>query len=301
LYQSERFGASFNYSFPLVNGVYEITLKFAEIHFNSAGNRVLNVAIEGTQLISNLDLLTKVAKNAAYEEHHFVTVSDGQINITFSSSINNAKISAITVERVQHTILSNGINGAVTLNPAGGVYDPETVVTVTATPDSGYSFGSWGGDLAGPINPTTIVIDGDKSVTANFTPTPNPWGEWQAYHFTQTEREDPGLSGEHADFDSDGLVNLLEYAMGLLPKDPATAGLPCMTLTPGIMTLRYRRSVDASDVTLNAEVSENLIDWSASGVTESVIETTGRIQTIEATCNIPTDAERFYGRVRGTK
>jgi len=54
------------------------------------------------------------------------------------------------------------------LNPPGGVYNAGTAVTVTATPSTGYTFGSWSGDLTGSVNPKTITMNGNKSVTANF-------------------------------------------------------------------------------------------------------------------------------------
>ncbi|MBU0476265.1 MAG: DUF5123 domain-containing protein [Bacteroidetes bacterium] len=52
--------------------------------------------------------------------------------------------------------------------PIGKTYDPQTVVTVTAVPDSGYLFVNWAGDLTGNVNPSTITMDGNKSVTAVF-------------------------------------------------------------------------------------------------------------------------------------
>ena len=42
-------------------------------------------------------------------------------------------------------------------------------VTLRALPDAGYSFGPWGGDLSGTTNPTTLVLNGDKSISATFT------------------------------------------------------------------------------------------------------------------------------------
>jgi uncharacterized repeat protein (TIGR02543 family) len=41
-------------------------------------------------------------------------------------------------------------------------------VTLTATPAGGYAFSSWSGDAAGTDPTTTVVMDGDKSVTAVF-------------------------------------------------------------------------------------------------------------------------------------
>jgi hypothetical protein len=65
-------------------------------------------------------------------------------------------------------------SGSVTLSPAGGAYAPGTVVTLTATPGSGYGFAGWSGDLSGFANPATVVMDADKAVTARFELLPPP-------------------------------------------------------------------------------------------------------------------------------
>lgn len=59
-------------------------------------------------------------------------------------------------------------HGSVALVPSGGTYDFGTVVTLSATPGSGYVFGSWSGDISGAKNPITITMTSDKSVTATF-------------------------------------------------------------------------------------------------------------------------------------
>ena len=74
----------------------------------------------------------------------------------------------------------NNGHGTVTLNPAGGSYcsDRNVTVTLTPVPESGYLFNGWVGANASEIVSTgsgvnivyTIVINGDKSVTANFSP-----------------------------------------------------------------------------------------------------------------------------------
>ncbi len=42
-------------------------------------------------------------------------------------------------------------------------------VRLEAVPVSGYRFKNWSGDLSGTTNPTTILIDCDKKLTANFS------------------------------------------------------------------------------------------------------------------------------------
>lgn len=107
LYQTERFGGTFSYNVDLPNGDYEVTLMFAEIFHGSAGSRVFDVAIEGTEVIRKLDIWSKVGKNTAYEEAHTVTLSDGKLNISFSTIQDNAKISAIIILKPEK---STGIN-----------------------------------------------------------------------------------------------------------------------------------------------------------------------------------------------
>jgi uncharacterized repeat protein (TIGR02543 family) len=65
-------------------------------------------------------------------------------------------------------------SGSVTLNPSGGVYNAGANVTLTATPDSGYQFSGWSGDLTGSTNPTTVTMDANKNVTAIFEALPPP-------------------------------------------------------------------------------------------------------------------------------
>ena len=62
-----------------------------------------------------------------------------------------------------------GTGGTITRNPDQTTYNAGTVVTLTAAPNTGYTFTSWGGDLSGSTNPATITMDGDKSVSATFT------------------------------------------------------------------------------------------------------------------------------------
>lgn len=62
--------------------------------------------------------------------------------------------------------------GQVNLDPPGGVYDAETEVTLTAVPAAGWQFSGWSGDLSGHENPVTLIMDGDRVVTATFVQEP---------------------------------------------------------------------------------------------------------------------------------
>ncbi len=66
-------------------------------------------------------------------------------------------------------------SGGGTTTPAVGVtsHGARSVVDITATPNAGYLFDSWTGDVADPNDAsTTVTMDGNKTVTANFTAIP---------------------------------------------------------------------------------------------------------------------------------
>jgi hypothetical protein len=80
----------------------------------------------------------------------------------------------------KYTLAVNVVgSGTVTKNPDQPIYSTGTNVTLTAVNGS-QAFSEWSGDLTGNTNPTTIIMDGNKSVTATFV-APGGWLEGWAY------------------------------------------------------------------------------------------------------------------------
>ncbi|MCP4542038.1 MAG: hypothetical protein GY832_33345 [Chloroflexi bacterium] len=80
-----------------------------------------------------------------------------------------------TFDLLTHTLTVNTAGdgtGSVDLDPTSDVYDYGTAVTLTAVPALGSYFGGWTGNLVGANNPDTLVMDGDKAVTATFSTDP---------------------------------------------------------------------------------------------------------------------------------
>jgi hypothetical protein len=51
----------FSYAIPVSNGLYTVTLKFAEIQYSGVGQRVFNVSLNGARVLSNFDLVAQGA------------------------------------------------------------------------------------------------------------------------------------------------------------------------------------------------------------------------------------------------
>jgi len=60
-------------------------------------------------------------------------------------------------------------SGSVDKNPEAFEYSYGALVELTATAHSGWIFNHWSGDLSGLTNPTSIIMDSNKIITAHFT------------------------------------------------------------------------------------------------------------------------------------
>src|SRR4029077_6399317 len=98
LYQSERYGAM-PYRFPVPTGTYAVTLKFAEIYYTAAGQRIFNVSINGTTVLSNFDIFSQAGGAfKAFDKTFTVTSTSGNITVQFiTGSADVPKISAIQI------------------------------------------------------------------------------------------------------------------------------------------------------------------------------------------------------------
>ena len=71
-----------------------------------------------------------------------------------------------TVQKFELTLIET--EGG-SLNILSGTYELNTSVSIIAKPKNGYEFTGWTGSVSGSVSTVTIIIDGNKSITANFS------------------------------------------------------------------------------------------------------------------------------------
>ncbi len=91
--------------------------------------------------------------------------------------------------------------------------------------------------------------------------------DWRQQYFGTASSAGP--AADLADPDGDGIVNVLERALGLDPKVPGTTGLPTIAWEAATnrLTLTVSKGAYTSDLTFSAEGSSDLVNWTTSGVT----------------------------------
>ncbi|MDD5287824.1 MAG: DUF2341 domain-containing protein [Dehalococcoidales bacterium] len=80
----------------------------------------------------------------------------------------------VTYEPQRTYLLTINIVGNGITSPDAGVYvyPQGTTASVSVTQTIGWTFGGWSGDASGNANPLSVTMDGNKSITANFTQIP---------------------------------------------------------------------------------------------------------------------------------
>ena len=157
VYLTQRDGA-FNYTIPgLAAGAqYTVLLHFAETYFSATGKRVFNVAINGTTVLSDLDIFAQVGENVALVESFTATASSsGQIVVSITDgTANQPTVAGLEIR---------GVPSACTLLPSAA----PTGLTALASSPSIIGL-SWTPAVAPPNCSITYSLY--ASTTSGFTP-----------------------------------------------------------------------------------------------------------------------------------
>ena len=112
LYNDWRYG-NFAYHIPVFDGRYRVELQFADTYNTAAGQRIFDVAIEGTTVLDDFDIIASVGADVATVRRFEVDVTDGTLDLVFTNgSAGSARIDALRVIRAGgDSIFANGFDG----------------------------------------------------------------------------------------------------------------------------------------------------------------------------------------------
>jgi outer membrane protein assembly factor BamB len=146
VYQSQRDGSSIAYTIPgLVAGAaYTVRLDFAELFFSAVGQRVFDVSINGTGVLTNFDIVKAAGAADTAIAQTFTTTATpgGTIAIAFTPVTNYPAVNGITVVPVAGALPTptptpppGGFNDYATFgyDSAHDVYNPNSTAITPAT------------------------------------------------------------------------------------------------------------------------------------------------------------------------
>jgi len=178
----------------------------------------------------------------------------GTLNVGYSTVIGTAGTSDFTTT-----------SGNLTWADGDGASKTITVpVTSDALADSGEVFAvnlgqaKVGSVVLGALQTTQVTVG-------------TAFDSWRTSNFTSVEQASSSLSGDLADIEFDGIINLHEFAFNLSPKTSDVAGLPYLGKTnvsgSDYLTITFIRRKPALDLTYTPQVNDSLPgSWQSTAV-----------------------------------
>ncbi|MCE5299248.1 MAG: hypothetical protein LLG37_00025 [Spirochaetia bacterium] len=111
IYQCERYGNLFTYVFNVPPGNYRVTMKFAELYWTAAGERLFDVLINGSRVLDDYDIFSDAgsAFRAVRKVFDNISPAVGQIALQFGpAGIDNAQVCAIQINPMPPTPTPTG-------------------------------------------------------------------------------------------------------------------------------------------------------------------------------------------------
>ena len=275
---------------------------------------VESIAISGTGATRTV-VITPAANQTGTSTISLI-VSDGALSATDTfvltvTSVNDAPAISAAIPDLVIT------NGSSTGPLPFTIFDAETAATaLTVTrassstaviPVSNVVLGGAGTDrtvtitaASGQIGSSTITLNvSDGSLAASYSFAINvinaqTLSGWRQLHFSNTANTGDGA--DLNDFDGDGIVNLMEFALGSLPKDHSSAARPVITTETvadiPYLTLTLTKPANIMGINYAVQVSGNLTDWGGGSPHTTVI--TDSSTTLKVRDNTPaTPGTRF--------
>jgi len=103
LYQTEMFGGDLTLDVEIENGLYEVTLYFAETSSAlTEGDRVFDISIQGTQVLSEFDIYSEAGGHNIALSRTFsdIEVTDGVLTISTNTISDNSKICGLEIREI---------------------------------------------------------------------------------------------------------------------------------------------------------------------------------------------------------
>ncbi|WP_439481413.1 PKD domain-containing protein [Cyclobacterium plantarum] len=234
LYIPRRFGENFGYNFPIANGDYTVRVHMVENFQDAPGARIFDIIMEGEVVQDDLDLFALYGKGVLGITQNNVTVSDGELNMQFLASANNALIQAIEILPLTASSDKDIFNFTLPEQVEDAVID-QTAGTIEVTVVSGTDLTALTpaftlSDLASSIPASGEEQDFSSAVTYTVTAEDGSQKDW-----TVTVSALPADFSFIENFDGYGTGNLHEIAPGQwLKENEGDASIPVLNegLTP---------------------------------------------------------------------
>ena len=161
-----------------VDNDYNVTANFAADTVtytltisSGAGGAVTSPGEGAFEYAEGTEVMLEATPDEGYHFTHWsgsVSSTSNPLHLTVDNDYNVT--ANFVADAATYTLTISSSAGGTVTSPGEGAfgYDERTEVTLEATPDDGYYFTHWSGNVSSTSNPLQLTMDNDYNVTANF-------------------------------------------------------------------------------------------------------------------------------------
>jgi hypothetical protein len=268
------------------------------------GSQVATTARSGTITVESKTVTIGAGRNGTAMDEFFA----GRINEAriYSRALSASEVQQVYLSVNQTPVVNAGADQTIALPSTAslsgsasddGFPSPLTTAWSKVSGPGTVSFGNGSAaattatfSLPGNYTLRLTASDGTASSSDDVVITVNDSAEgWRARWFSDLSPSDPRIA-DGADFDGDGIANLMEYAFGLNPRQNDASAQPLVAEENGYLTMTYFRNKTATDLTYLPEATSDLNGVWQSGdavFTQTIVSEDETMQTIRVTDKTP--------------
>ncbi|HEX2854080.1 MAG TPA: pectinesterase family protein [Opitutaceae bacterium] len=289
---------------------------FSEHNYYKSVNNPLN---RRTALPNDVGLLMTIGNVFDACSGAQLVAGDSVFTPPYSYGLNAAaSVPALVMAGAGNTTVDTPLLSSATITSSVSNASVGNNVTLTAVPagfaPSSYQWRFNNVAIAGATSPTlnlanvqlaqagdyTVVLGlsgGDAIVSAPYVLTVLPPAGVSYAAWAAAEGLTPGLDALTADPEADGIVNLLEYFLGLHPTVSDPSGLPTGKIEGGNFVFRFTHAKNTTGVTSRVLISSDLATWTTAPAPVLESETTD-LETFVVT--LPLSSPRLFAKLEVT-
>ena len=261
-----------------------------------SGNGGVTKTVNGTvttatSFPAGTEVKLTAAANAGYTFGSWTGDTAGT-TATATVIMNGNKSVTANFTAIAYTLTITAANGTVAKSPSKATYAYGETVTLTATANAGYTFGSWTGDAAGTTATATVIMNGNKSVTANFTAF--------AYTLTITAANGTVAKSPSKATYANGEVVTLTAAANPGYSFSSWTGSVTGTTTTATVTMNGNKSVTANFTAIAYTLTTTATNGTVTKSPSKATYTYGEVVTLTAVANAGYGFGSWTGSITGT-
>jgi len=233
------------------NGAFDYCINLTSINIGNGVKSIGDYAFADCYNLTSVTIPRNVTTIGNYAFQYCTRLITVYLPARFQQTYQNFSLTASQVNFGFTLATScNATEGTLLVDPIKSAYQTGDIVTIIATPKTGYLFGNWSGASTATTSSITFTMDADKTVAANFIQDGSDTDGDGLTNYQESITY--GTNPNQKDTNSDGIEDGQAVALGYSPTFNFSALISHLQMHPptGLYTANQMQAMAIGDLVL---------------------------------------------------